>query len=103
MVSIMLASQFALLPLMHGWIEGAIAFILVFAGALVQAGLSVLSSVRIYPKIILNTIPLAVALYTWMFVKKFEFAPLMVISTSYAFIIFVHSVLLYRNFLFRSQ
>ena len=99
----MLASQFALLPLMHGWLETAIAFILVVAAALVQAGLAEASSAKIYRRVAFNALPLAIALYARLFVPRFEFVPLLIISTAYALIITWQSFSLYRGCLFRMQ
>jgi hypothetical protein len=99
----MLASQFALLPLMHGWLETVIALMLVFAAALVHAGLAEASSAQIYRRIVFNTLPLAIALCVRLFVPRLEFAPLLIISTTYALVISLQSFSLYRSCLFRMQ
>ena len=101
MISITLASQLALLPLMHGWIECAIAFLMVLASVLIHAGSSEEISPFIYRKVVLNVLPLCAALYLRFFLRRFEFAPLLVISTFYAFIITFNAIRLYKSILLR--
>lgn len=85
---------------MHGWIEGAIALIMIFAGGLVHAGLAEVSSGKIYGKVLFALIPLFVALYAKFFLRHLEFAPLLAISTFYALVLLIQSLRLYKSLFF---
>lgn len=95
LASILLASQFALLPLMHGWIEAAIGFTMIIAGALIQAGFAVLPPLKLNMKLIVSIFPLIMAGLAKVFLRELEFVPLFIISSSYAAIICLRSLQLY--------
>lgn len=82
---------------MHGWIEAAIGFTMIIAGSLVQAGFASLPPLKFNTKLVVSILPLILAGLAKVFLKELEFAPLFIISSSYAAIICLRSLQLYLH------